>query len=115
MRHVSPIVVFACVASCAVVCACQTTQTVDDGAVARLKSAPPGSFLTGTPKGLGEPVVVNRRDFIYALGFDERSRELAFVHHVTTHMELTTTGIEPLAPRFQEKVNVSEFDCEDVV
>ncbi|MDP2343813.1 MAG: WD40 repeat domain-containing protein [Deltaproteobacteria bacterium] len=94
--------------------ACPSVQVVDEDAVLKLKTAPAGSYLQGTPLGLGEPVVVNRRDFVYALAFDPRSRELAFVHHVSTHMELTTTGIEPLAPRFQEKVNPSEFDCEDV-
>ncbi len=95
--------------------ACPAIQVVDEDALLKLKTAPVGSHLQGTPLGLGEPVVVNRRDFIYAVAFDDTSKELAFVHHVSTHMELTTTSIEPLAPHFQEKVNASEFDCEDVV
>lgn len=100
---------------CAVVVAgCETTQVVDEDALVKLKSAPAGSYLSGTATGLGAPVVVNRRDFVYALRFDDNGKDLAFVHHVTTHMELTSTGIEPLAPHFQEKVNPSEFDCEDL-
>jgi WD40 repeat protein len=100
----------------AVVCgACQTPQQVDEGALERLKTAPQGSYLSGVPRGLGEPVVVNRRDFVYALRFDDVGRDLAFVHHVSTHMEVTATAIEPLSPHFLEKINPSEFDCEDVV
>ncbi|OGQ25021.1 MAG: hypothetical protein A2138_08510 [Deltaproteobacteria bacterium RBG_16_71_12] len=68
----------------------------------------------GPPVGLGAPEVVNRRDFIYALDFGAGG-SLAFVHHVSTHMELSATGTWPLAPRFQEKVNASEFDIEDVL
>lgn len=105
---------FAVVVVGAVGGACVTAQAVDEDALTRIKSAPAGSYLSGAPLGLGEPLVVNRRDFIYAVDFDASSRALAFVHHVSTHMELTTTGIEPLAPVFQEKVNASEFDCEDV-
>lgn len=68
----------------------------------------------GPPVGLGAPEVVNRRDFIYALDFGSGG-SLAFVHHVSTHMELSATGTWPLSPRFQEKVNASEFDVEDVL
>jgi WD40 repeat protein len=95
--------------------ACVTTQEVDVDATERLRTAPPGSILTGAPLGLGEPIVVNRRDFIYALAFDPSTTQLAFVHHVSTEMELTVTGIAPLSPLFQEKLNKSEFDNEDVV
>lgn len=68
----------------------------------------------GPPVGLGAPEIVNRRDFIYALDFGAGG-SLAFVHHVSTHMELSATGTWPLSPRFQEKVNASEFDIEDVL
>jgi WD40 repeat protein len=94
---------------------CQTAQTIDDDALSALADAPPGSFLQGKPAGLGAPTVINRRDFNYALAFDAPGKTLAFVHHVSTHMELTVTGIEPVAPRFQQQVNSSEFDCDDVV
>lgn len=69
---------------------------------------------TGAPVGLGAPEVVNRRDFIYAIDFGADG-SLAFVHHVSTHMELSATGTWPLSPRFQEKVNPTEFDIEDVL
>lgn len=94
---------------------CVTAQQVDVDAVAALSAAPAGSHLSGAPLGLGEPVIVNRRDFIYALDFDDASRRLAFIQHVSTEMELTVTGIDPLTPTFQEKLNKSEFDNEDVV
>jgi WD40 repeat protein len=58
---------------------------------------------------------LNRRDFIYALDFDDDSRRLAFTHHVSTNMEVTLTGLSPLVPVFQEQVNASEFDLEDLV
>jgi WD40 repeat protein len=103
------------VVALALVASCQTPAPVDDDLSARLRAAPPGSHVTGTPTGLGAPEVINRRDFIYAVAFDDRGAELAFAHHVTTHMELTVTGLQPLAPRFQQKVNESEFDLEDVV
>jgi hypothetical protein len=98
-----------------VVGACATTQPVDVDAAARLRAAPAGSFLSGAPLGLDAPEVVNRRDFVYALDFDDASQRLAFVHHVSTEMELTLTGLTPLQPVFQEKLNKSEFDNEDVV
>ena len=94
---------------------CVTAQPADLDAVARLALSPAGSHLTGTPLGLDAPVVVNRRDFAWALDFDDSSSTLAFVHHVSTHMELTVTGVSPLVPVFQEKLNKSEFDNEDVV
>jgi WD40 repeat protein len=94
---------------------CVTTQPVDADAIGRLRTAPAGSFLAGAPIGLGAPEIVNRRDFVYALDFDDASQRLAFVHHVSTEMELTLTGLEPLRPVFQEKLNKSEFDNEDVV
>lgn len=93
--------------------ACSSGQSVDAGTLAHLKSNG-SAFVTGAPKGLGAPEVVNRRDFIYAVAFGEDD-VVAFVHHVTTNMELTATQVEPLRPRFQQPVNASEFDVEDVV
>jgi WD40 repeat protein len=96
--------------------ACATTPpgppaSIDDA----LAKAGAGAYLTGTFAGLLDPTIVNRRDFIYALAFSEGASELAFVHHVSTNMELTATGLAPLAPKFQSPVNSSEFDIEDVV
>lgn len=95
------------------VTSCTFSQKVDEQAAAdvRLKK---GAFLTGTPIGLGAPEVVNRRDFVYALDFGDDDL-LAFVHHVTTSMELTATQIEPLRARYQQPVNSNEFDVEDIV
>lgn len=93
--------------------ACVTTQAVDERAAADVKSKP-GAYLTGTPIGLGSPSVVNRRDFIYAVDFGADD-VVAFVHHVSTNMELTATQVDPVRPRFQQPVNPSEFDVEDVV
>lgn len=90
-----------------------TTQAVDEQAAADVKSKP-GAYLTGTPIGLGSPSVVNRRDFIYAVDFGADD-VVAFVHHVSTNMELTATQVDPVRPRFQQPVNPSEFDVEDVV
>jgi outer membrane protein assembly factor BamB len=112
-RH--PAVAAAVVAVAAATPACVTTQPVDVDAAARLQAAPAGSYLSGAPLGLDSPEVINRRDFIYALDFDDTSRRLAFVHHVSTEMELTLTSLQPLQPLFQEKLNKSEFDNEDVV
>ncbi len=92
---------------------CAPSRPPVDAAVS-LRDQPAGSFLTGPVSGLGEPVVVNRRDFVYAVTFARQRGDLAFVHHVTTNMELTATGTAPVAPRFQQPVNVSEFDVEDV-
>lgn len=112
-RH--PTVAAAVVAIAAATPACVTTQPVDVDAAARLQAAPAGSYLSGAPLGLDSPEVINRRDFVYALDFDDTSRRLAFVHHVSTEMELTLTSLQPLQPLFQEKLNKSEFDNEDVV
>jgi WD40 repeat protein len=92
---------------------CTAAPPIDEGTIAALKERE-GAFLTGAPKGLGAPQVLNRRDFIYALAFG-KDDVVAFVHHVTTHMELTAARIEPLRPRFQQPVNPTEFDVEDVV
>ncbi len=83
-------------------------------ACATVPTPPTPGVHAGPPVGLGAPEVVNRRDFIYALDFG-LGGSLAFVHHVSTHMELSATGTWPLSPRFQEKVNASEFDVEDVL
>lgn len=91
---------------------CATPHTVESD-VGLLDSAG-GSYLTGAPTGLGAPDIVNRRDFIYALAFDEKTERLAFVHHVSTEIELTVTRLKPLQPIFQEKLNKNEFDNEDV-
>lgn len=93
--------------------ACTTTQVVDEKAAADVKGKP-GAYLTGTPIGLGSPSVVNRRDFIYAVDFGADD-VIAFVHHVSINMELTATQVDPVRPRFQQPVNASEFDVEDVV
>jgi WD40 repeat protein len=93
--------------------ACATTQAVDEKAAADVKGKP-GAYLTGTPIGLGSPSVVNRRDFVYAVDFGADD-VVAFVHHVSTNMELTATQVDPVRPRFQQPVNASEFDVEDVV
>jgi WD40 repeat protein len=101
--------------SAGLVSACATTQPVDADSLGRLRGSAPGTYLSGKPLGLDAPEVVNRRDFAWAIDFDDTSQTLAFVHHVSTDMELTVTGISPLAPVFQEKLNKSEFDNEDVV
>ena len=94
---------------------CATAPVTDAEVLTRLQAAPKGSHLSGTVTGVGAPEIINRRDFVYALDFDDESKRLAFIHHVSTSMELTLTGLAPLAPVFQEKINKSEFDCEDVV
>ena len=73
---------------------CTLTQKVDEAAAADVRLQK-GAYLTGTPIGLGSPEVVNRRDFVYALDFGDDDL-VAFVHHVTTSMELTATQVEPL-------------------
>jgi WD40 repeat protein len=101
------------VAASFLVMSCALVQPVDERAAADVRGKR-NAFLTGTPLGLGAPVVVNRRDFIYAMDFGDDGL-VAFVHHVTTNMELTATQIEPLRPRYQQPVNSNEFDIEDVV
>ena len=95
--------------------ACATAPVTDTEVLTRLQAAPKGSHLSGTVTGVGAPDIINRRDFVYALDFDDESLRLAFIHHVSTSMELTLTGLSPLSPVFQEKINTSEFDCEDLV
>jgi hypothetical protein len=94
--------------------ACVTVPTEVVGQAEQL-AATPGSVWSGAPLGLGEPTIINSRDFVYALAFSPEGTELAFTHHVSTDMELTVTSIAPVTPRFQSKVNSSEFDCEDAV
>jgi WD40 repeat protein len=113
MRRKAPGFVLVLLALVALAGACAQAQAVDPGPAAAVKDKE-GAYLAGPPVGLGQPVVVNRRDFIYALAFG-RAETLAFVHHVTTNMELTVTQFEPLRPRFQQPINPTEFDVEDVV
>lgn len=81
---------------------------------ALIAEAPEEAFLSGRALGLGEPSVLNEKDFVYAVAFDEASDEVAFVHHVTTNMELTVSGVEPVAERFRRAVNHHQYDVEDV-
>lgn len=92
-------------------CVTTYTPTALDRALA---AAPVGSYATGTVQRLGPPNVLNRADFIYALDYSADGKTLAFSHHVTTDMELTVTGLDPLTPRFQVPVGPNEFDVEDV-
>jgi gag-polyprotein putative aspartyl protease len=94
------------------VCACATVPSEVPGQAQQL-AAMPGSIWSGAPLGLNEPTVINERDFVYALAFSPDGKEIAFTHHVSTDMELTVTGVNPLTPRFQAKINSSEFDNED--
>lgn len=88
---------------------------------ALLKEAPEGAYVAGTATGLGDPEVLNQNDFIYAVAFSERGDALAWVHHVTTNMEMSVASMGKIAPRiteeprFQVPVNHHEFDVEDLV
>lgn len=73
------------------------------------------AYVSGRALGLGEPEVLNDQDFVYAVAFDKGSREVAYVHHVTTDMELTVSALEPVAERFQKPVNHHRYDVEDVL
>jgi WD40 repeat protein len=97
----------------ALICGCATAPST--GLEAQLRTAPAGTYVTGAPSGLGAPEIVNRRDFVYALAFDDHTERLAFVHHVSTEMEVTVTRLSPLQPVFQEKLNKNQFDNEDVL
>lgn len=101
------------VALCFVVSSCTSAQQVDEQSAAEVRLRK-GAYLSGKPTGLGAPQVINRRDFVYALAFGDDD-VVAFTHHVTTSMELTSTALEPRQTRFQQPVNSSEFDVEDVV
>ena len=92
-----------------------TTAPATDESLVRLRAMPAGSYVGGVVVDVGPPEIVNRRDFIYALDFDDSSARLAFTQHVSTDMELTLASLSPLTPVFQEKVNPSEYDLEDVV
>jgi|GEM_PF-1156180 len=102
--------------------ACQTEEKKPGIDVAALlKAAPEGAYVEGTVEGLGEKEVLNDKDFIYAITFDDDGDELAWVHHVTTHMEVSSAELASDAPRFSGKQkfqvqgNVSEFDIEDIL
>lgn len=69
----------------------------------------------GSAPFLGNPVVLNRRDFIYSVNFSPNSEMLAYTQLVSTDMETTVTDVNPLNPHFQIKINRNEFDLEDVV
>lgn len=88
-------------------------NTVDVKAL--IESAEGAGYVSGRALGLGAPDVLNDKDFVYALAFDEASREVAFVHHVTTHMELTLSALEPVDERFRTPVNHHQYDVEDVL
>lgn len=88
-------------------------NTVDIKAL--LESADGGNYVRGRTLGLGAPEVLNDKDFVYAVAFDDASRELAFVHHVTTNMELTLSALEPVEERFRTPVNHHQYDVEDVL
>lgn len=88
---------------------------------ALLKEAPEGAYVAGTATGLGDPEVLNQNDFIYAVAFSEKGDALAWVHHVTTNMEMSVASVGKISPRiteeprFQVPVNHHEFDVEDLV
>lgn len=88
-------------------------NTVDVKAL--IESADGPGYVSGRALGLGEPQVLNDKDFVYAVAFDDASRELAFVHHVTTDMELTVSAVEPVSERFRQPVNHHQYDVEDVL
>jgi WD40 repeat protein len=98
----------------AVASGCRTLKNeVDVNAL--LASRGDEAYLAGPVRGLGAPVVHNRKDFIYGFAFDRSGQEIAYTHHVTTHMELSLGRTGEAAPRVTKQVNPSEFDLEGVV
>ncbi len=94
-------------------CQAPLKNTVDVEAL--IASSPDADYVSGRALGLGEPEVLNDKDFVYAVAFDDASSEVAFVHHVTTDMELTVSTVDPAAERFRTPVNHHRYDVEDVV
>ncbi|MCP4502365.1 MAG: hypothetical protein GY822_20610 [Deltaproteobacteria bacterium] len=101
--------------------ACQTEEKKGIDLAALLNDSPSGSYVEGVASGLGEAEILNDKDFIYALSFNDKGDEIAWVHHVTTQMEVSSTSLALSAPRFsgtpkfQVKGNASEFDIEDIL
>lgn len=87
-------------------------NTVDVKAL--IESSPDAAFVSGQALGLGEPEVLNDKDFVYAVAFDPGSSAVAFVHHVKVDMELTVSSLDPAAERFRKPVNHHQYDVEDV-
>jgi WD40 repeat protein len=85
-----------------VLISCATTPT-----------APPTG--SGPVTGLQPPIVLNDADLVFAAAFSPDDADIAFTHHVSKSMELTSTRIDPVTPQFQQQINGSEFDCEDVL
>ncbi|MFH1809647.1 MAG: aspartyl protease family protein [Pseudomonadota bacterium] len=71
-------------------------------------------YLGGRVVDLYEHAVLNRRDFVYSIGFDPTSRLVAFSHMVLTDFELSLYNVEDGQLRWQVPLNPTEFDVEGV-
>lgn len=92
---------------------CQTTAPSHTSDVDVTRTA--DGFVSAASVGLNAPSVLNERDFVYALAFNETSERIAYVHHVSTSMEVTLAGLQADDTGFRRPVNHHEFDAEDVL
>ncbi|RKG60974.1 hypothetical protein D7X30_08735 [Corallococcus sp. AB011P] len=86
----------------------------------RLESAP-GGFLSGAVEGFdGEPTVLNRKDFIWALDFAPRGQRVAYTrlgdkaYHVSVWDLAKSGGSGAPMMRADPSVNIQQYDLEGV-
>jgi WD40 repeat protein len=93
--------------------ACRTLPRTPPDALAAL-AATPGAHLAGVPAGLGEPVVLNREDFVYdaKLSPDGALAATSRLGMKAYHLVLSDLRATPPTRRADVALNVHEFDVE---
>lgn len=92
--------------------ACQSSATHTRGAAAlQMAKVAPLPVLQ-----VGEPEVLNRNDFVYALAFSKNTTQVSYVHHVLENMEVSFWNISNLPPSLVSRapINHHEYDVEDI-
>ncbi len=89
-------------------CACRTLPTAERGV-----TLGPGDYLTGEVAALGDPLVLNREDYVYDAALTADGRSLAFsrLGEKSFFLSLFTLGPPP-ARVADVPVNTYEFDVE---
>lgn len=73
-----------------------------------------GAYVSGSVEALGRPVVVDDRDFGYAIAFSPDGERVAFTHLGGRHSMLSIANVADGRRWATVEVNPNEFDLEDV-
>jgi len=103
------LVAFALIMLVGLLAACpkRTTRTLPE-----YQLGPEEAYLGGKVVDLYEHQVLNRRDFVYTMAFDQSGAHVAYPHMVMTDFELSLAAVDSGEIKWHMPLNPTEFDVE---